>query len=53
MENVETWYGKIRKVGTSLMVIVPNNIVVGAGFNEGDMLKIMAVKNESTTELHD
>jgi antitoxin component of MazEF toxin-antitoxin module len=40
----ETFYGKIRKDGDSLVITIPSNYVAYGGYNEGDKVKVMMKK---------
>ena len=46
VNEYETWYSHIRKVGGSYMVLIPLKVVEFAGYKEGDTLKLMSKKNE-------
>lgn len=42
--DYDKFYGKIWRQGNSLIVTVPDNIVIGVGYKEGDEVVIMMKK---------
>ncbi len=36
----QVFEGKVRKLGNSMAVIIPNDVLSGAGVHEGDVLKL-------------
>jgi antitoxin component of MazEF toxin-antitoxin module len=45
MEFSEKFYGKLYKVGDSIVVTIPATLVKGAGLTEGDQVVVMLKKH--------
>ena len=46
MEEVDKFYPKLWKAGTSHVITIPSNLVEGLGLKEGDRLKVWLRKED-------
>ena len=44
-DEFEKFYANVRKVGNSLVVTIPSNVVRFSGFEEGEAVKVMIKKH--------
>jgi len=44
MNEFEKFYAKIWKINESLVITIPNNLIKGIKWKEGDILKMMGRK---------